>query len=47
MHSKLLCKGITRTDNDIIQTSNEISEPIVKKLKPHKEGEFVKESASC
>ena len=32
-----------KTDNDIIQTSYEISELIAKKLKPHIEGEFVKE----
>ena len=32
-----------KTDNDIIQTSYEISEIIAKKLKPHIEGEFVKE----
>ena len=32
-----------KTDNDIIQTSYEISELIAKKLKLHIEGEFVKE----
>ena len=32
-----------KTDNDIIQTSYEISELIAKKLKPHMEREFVKE----
>ena len=32
-----------KTDNDIIRTSYEISELIAKKLKPHIEGEFVKE----
>ena len=32
-----------KTDNEIIQTSNEISELIAKKLKSHIEGEFVKE----
>ena len=33
----------TDNDNDIIQMSYEISELIAKKLKPHIEGEFVKE----
>ena len=32
-----------KTNNDIIQTSYEISKLIAKKLKPHIEGEFVKE----
>ena len=32
-----------KTDNDIFQTSYEISELTAKKLKPHIEGEFVKE----
>ena len=32
-----------KTDNDIVQTSYEISELIAKNLKPHIEGEFVKE----
>ena len=33
----------SKTDNDIIQTSYEISKLIAKKLKPHVEAEFVKE----
>ena len=37
-----LCRHC-KTDNDIIQTNYEISELIVKKLKSHVEGEFVKE----
>ena len=32
-----------KTNNDIIQTNYKISEVIAKKLKPHIEGEFVKE----